>query len=72
MVWISSFRGFTAKLILDPEQQVVDASVICVHQPIISEVLLLSGTECAIFFSLAEGFLIKNFPAPFANFFICI
>ena len=35
-----------------PQQQVVDVCAICAHRPIISGmVLLLSGTECAIFVS---------------------
>lgn len=45
--------AFPAKLIPDPQQRVVDACGIRVHQPIISGVVLfLSGTESAVSVSL--------------------
>lgn len=63
MVWISSFGGFTANLILDPEQQVFDACAVSVHWPIISSVVLIVWNRMCQFFVL----LIRKIPAPLQN-----
>ena len=63
MVWISSFRGFTANLILDPEQQVFDACAVSVHWPIISSVVLIVWNRMCRFFVL----LIRKIPAHLQN-----